>query len=269
MDWEPPKQEAPGGGGGGPGLWGGKSASQLTLTDALMTGFRFLTKPNFILPILVIGVVVNLVVIAVFVPIILGIVLTGETAFGGAIVAAIVGGLIAAIVAGIVLNLYGLIWSVTASSGPEPTMQATFGLVGRRWINVLGAGVIVGVISLAMLLVIGIVAGLLGGIGLIVGLVGIVGAVYVGVRLSMASWLAADGTGAVESVQASWRLTQGKLLLIAGWGIVFAIVFGIIGTLLGFVLDLIPLIGPALTQTIGAAFGFGAGVSLYRRVKGS
>ena len=85
----------------------------------------------------------------------------------------------------------------------------------------------------------------------------------------MAGWLAADGTAAMEAVQTSWTMTQGKLLLIIGWGIAFAIVFGIVGAVVGAILGIIPFIGPALAQTISAAFGYGAGVSLYRRVKGS
>ena len=95
-------------------------------------------------------------------------------------------------------------------------------------------------------------------------------AIYIGARLSMSGWLAADGAAAVDAVQtSSWAMTEGKLLLIIGWGFAFAFVFGIVGAVVGAILGIVPLIGPALAQTIISAFGFGAGVSLYRKVKGS
>ena len=52
-------------------------------------------------------------------------------------------------------------------------------------------------------------------------------------------------------------------------GIYFAIVFGIIGAILGAILGLIPVIGPGVAAAVSSAFGFGAGVTLYRSVKGA
>ena len=279
VSWEAPRQEMPGGGGGG-SFWGGKPPSQLTLQDAFMTALKIVQRPSFVIPILVIGVVVNLVVIAAIVPLLVVIAAIVPLSVGldaGSSSAAFIAqfrliifvGVIDAIVVGVILNLYGLIWAVTASKGAEPTMNEAFAIIGRRWIDVLGSGLIVGAITFGLFIVVGLVSALLGAIGIVVLIAGVIVIAYVGVRLSMSTWLAADGAAAVASVQNSWRLTQGKLLLILGWGFAFAIVFGIIGAVLGAVLGLIPLIGPALAQTVPAAFGFGAGVTLFRRVLGS
>ncbi|MEO8468404.1 MAG: hypothetical protein ABI573_01915 [Chloroflexota bacterium] len=253
-------------------LFGGKSPSQLTLSDALMIGFRTVLQPNFIIPILVIGAVVNIIVIAAIVPIVTSLVLgkaTGDSAvIGGAIAASILGAVIATIVGGLILNLYGQVWTTMASVGEAPTVNATFERVKLRWVGMLGAGLITGAITLGIMIVGGILAAILGPLGIVVFLVAVVAAIYIGARLSMSGWLAADGAAAMDAVKASWALTQGKLLLIVGWGFVFAVVFGIIGSILGAILGIVPVIGLALAQAIVSAFGFGSGVSLYRKVKG-
>jgi hypothetical protein len=252
-------------------LFGGKTPAQLTLTDAITTGFRMVLQPNFVIPIFVIGVVVNLVVIAALVPIIVGLVLGSDkdALVGGAIVASILGAVIAAIIGGLLLNLYGQVWATMASVGVAPTMQGAFARVGERWMSMLGAGLITGAISLGIIIVAGIVAAILGPLGILILLVAVIAAIYIGARLSMSGWLAADGAAAMDAVKTSWAMTEGKLLLIVGWGLAFAIVFGIVGSILGAVLGLLGVIGEAVSQTVVAAFGFGAGVSLYRRVKGS
>ena len=253
-------------------LFGGKSSSQLTLSDALMIGFRTVLQPNFIIPIIVIGAIVNIIVIAAIVPIVTGLVLgssTGDSAvLGGAIVASIVGAVIASIVGGLILNLYGQVWATMASVGDAPTVNATFERVKVRWVGMLGAGLIAGAITLGIMIVGGVIAAVLGALGILVLIVAVVAAIYIGARLSMSGWLAADGAAAMDAVKASWALTQGKLLLIVGWGFVFAAVFGIIGAIIGAVLGIVPVVGPAVAQAIVSAFGFGAGVSLYRKVKG-
>ena len=253
-------------------LFGGKTSGQLTLTDAIMVGFKMVIQPNFIIPILVIGVVINIVVIAAIVPIVLGLGLGGTTGnpavIGGAIVAGILGSVIAAIVGGLILNLYGQVWATMASVGDAPMIKAAFTRVGERWVGMLGAGLITGGITLGIIIVGGVVAAILGALGALVLIVAVVAAIYIGVRLSMSGWLAADGAAAMDAVKASWALTQGKLLLIGGWGLAFAIVFGIVGAIVSTVLGIVPLVGPALAQAIVSAFGFGAGVSLYRKVKG-
>lgn len=252
------------------GLYGGRKGAQLTITDALTTGYKFLLKPDFSIPILVIGVVVNLVVIAIFVPLIVKVAVgdgTSEMDFIGPFIAAALGAVIAAIIGGIILNLYGQVWAVMASTGEPPTMQGAFARVGTRWMSVLGAGVIVGAIELGAIIVLGIVAALLGAIGALLFLVGIVAIAYVGLRLSMSGWIAAEGSAAMDAVKASWEVTNKNILVIVGWSLIIGIVVYVITFVLGLALNLIPLVGPALTQTVGSAFGFGAGVTLYRRVK--
>ena len=253
-------------------LFGGKSSSQLTLSDALMVGFRTVMQPNFIIPIIVIGAIVNVIVIAAIVPIVTSLVLGGATGdtpgIGGAIVASILGAVIATIVGGLILNLYGQVWATMASVGDAPTVKDAFERVKVRWVGMLGAGIITGAITLGIMIVGGILAAILGALGALVLIVAVVAAVYIGARLSMSGWLAADGAAAMDAIKASWALTQGKLLLVVGWGFVFAVVFGIIGAIISTVLGIVPVVGPALSQAIVSAFGFGAGVSLYRKVKG-
>lgn len=253
-------------------LFGGKTGAQLTLTEAIMIGFRMVLQPNFAIPILIIGVVLNLIVIGAITPLLVDLVVTegGETeAIGGGVIAGVVGGLITAIIGGLILNLYGQVWATMASVGEAPTINAALARVGSRWMSILGAGIIAGVVTLAIFIVGGILGALLGPLGIVVILVSLVAGIYISARLSLAGWLAADGSAAMEAVQTSWTMTQGKLLLIIGWLIVFAIVFGIVGAVLSAILGIIPLIGPALAATIVSAFGFGSGVSLYRKVRES
>lgn len=253
-------------------LFGGKSPEELTLTEAITVGLKMVLQPNFVIPILVIGAVINVVLIAAIIPIIIGIMVPSTTesaVFSGAIITGIVGAVFAGIIGGLLLNLYGQVWATMASVGEAPTMQAAFNRVGERWMSILGAGIIAGLATAGILLLGGIIGAILGAVGILVILVAAVIAIYVGARLSMAGWLAADGSAAMVAVQTSWAMTQGRLLLIVGWGLAFAIVFGIIGAIIGAILGIIPLIGPALAQTATSAFGFGAGVSLYRKVKGS
>lgn len=253
-------------------LFGGKSPDQLTLTEAITVGLKMVLQRNFVIPILVIGVVINLVVIGAIVPIIIRIAIPSSESSAlltGAIITSIIGAIIAGVIGGLLLNLYGQVWATMASVGDAPTMEAAFARVGERWMSILGAGLIAGLSTVGIFLLGGIVGAILGAAGLLVILAAVVIAIYVGARLSMAGWLAADGAAAMEAVQTSWAMTQGRLLLIVGWGFAFAIVFGIVGAVIGAVLGLIPFVGEAITQTAISAFGFGAGVSLYRKVRGS
>lgn len=253
-------------------LYGGRTGTQLTIMDALTTGYKFLLKPAFVIPILVIGVIVNAIVITALVPFLVGMVGGGDsvadpTGMMGAMLGGVIGAIFAALIGGIILNLYGQIWAVMASTGEPPTMQAAFSQVGNRWVSVLGAGLIVGVIGVGAMLAILVIGGLLGGLGALVWLVGGVVLVYFLLRLSMAGWLAAEGMSAMQAVNASFELTRGAILTIFGWSLVIGIAVAIISGVAGIVLNLIPLVGSALTQTIGAAFGFGASVTLFRRIK--
>ena len=134
------------------GLYGGRPARELTLTDAIMTGFRMAMQPNFVIPILVIGVIVNAIVYAAFVPLIVKLVIgdtDGTGVFnGGLFLSGLVGAVIAGAIGGIVVNLYGQAWATMASVGEPPTMQAAFARVAERWVAILGAGIVVAVVGL-------------------------------------------------------------------------------------------------------------------------
>jgi hypothetical protein len=252
--------------------YGGRSGAQLTLMDALTAGYRFLLQPAFVVPILVIGLIVNAIVITAIAPAVIAFALQhtiDSIGFLGALIGGLFTALIAAIIGGLIINLYGQIWAVMASAGQPPTWQATVARISERWTSMVGAGLIVGAITLGSVIAIGLVGAALGGLGVIVVVVGFIVVAYVGIRLSMAGWIAADGKGAMESVQGSWEITQNDILLIIGWSIVIGIVVSLISTVLGAILGWVPFIGHALTQSVGVGFGFGAGVTLYRRVKGS
>jgi hypothetical protein len=255
---------------GGAELYGGRRGAGLTITDALTAGYKFLLNPDFSVPILVIGVVIQLIVLAIFVPLITGVVLGNKTSAAD-IIGGLLGGIFATVIAGVVggilLNLYGQVWALEASNGNPLKMAAAFTQVGARWINILGAGLIVGVIEIGALIVLGIIAAILGGLGALLFVVGLIAIAYVGIRLSMSGWLAADGAAPLDAVKASWALTNRHLMTIIIWSIVIGVVVAVITMVLGIVLNLVPLIGPALTGTVGTAFGFGAGATLYHRVK--
>lgn len=253
------------------GLYGGRPHAQLTVTDAIMTGFRMAMQPNFVIPILVIGVIVNAIVYAAFVPLIVGLVVGDTDATGilngGLILSSLLGALIAGVIGGIVVNLYGQVWATMASVGEPPTMQAAFARVAERWVAILGAGIVVAVAGLGIFIIGAILAAALGAVGILLLLVAVVVAIFVGARLSLAGWLAADGSAAMDAVRGSWEMSASKVLLIIGWGLAAGIVFGIVGGILGAILGLIPLIGQPIAATIGAAFGYGSGVTIYRRVR--
>jgi hypothetical protein len=190
-------------------LYGGRPASDLTLTDAIMTGFRMATQLNFVLPILVIGVVVNAIVYAAFVPLLVDLIAGGDSAdvFGGAVVAGFLGAIVAGVLGGIILNLYGQVWATMASVGEAPPIQAAFARVAVRWVSILGAGLIVAAASLGLFIVGGIIAAAVGStvgaLGFLMFLAVIAAAIYVGARLSLSGWMAADGAGAMDAVRAA------------------------------------------------------------------
>ena len=103
-------------------LFGGKTPAQLTLSDAIMTGFRMVTQVNFVVPILIIGIIVNAIVIVAVLPFIVGLIVHGierrhARPSAAPIVTSIVGALIGGIIGGLLLNLYGQVWATMASVG--------------------------------------------------------------------------------------------------------------------------------------------------------
>jgi hypothetical protein len=268
--WEPTQRAA-----AEAGPYGGRRGAQLTITDALTAGYKNLLNPDFAVPILVLGVVIQLVVLVIIAPFIVGLVLQGDldpdnVAVGGAVIGLIAGGVaaaIAGIIGGILLNLYGQVWALEASNGRPLKIADAFAVVGQRWVNILGAGIIVGALELAMLIALGLQFAILGALGILVFLAGLIVMIYVAIRLSMSGWLAADGAAPMAAVQGSWELTKRHLTTIIYWSVAIGIVVFLITTVAGLILGFIPLVGAAVTQTLGAAFGFGAGATLYHRVK--
>src|SRR4051794_230758 len=277
VQWQPSPDEgrhAPGPGTGE--LFNNRPAASLRLMDAITTGFTILGKPTFIGPVLVIGIIVNAIVRLVLAPVASTLApasTTGDfSSFNsGAFAGTIFGSVTLAILGGVILNLYAQIWASAATSGPLPTFNQVIELLKTRWTAIIGTGLVVAailiglLIALVLVVTVGFVA--LGPLGLILMLAGLVGYAYVSARLSMAGWLAASGGGITESVNGSWRITERNLLRIIGWSLAYGFVFAIVTGILGAVLGLVPVVGPALTQTIGSALGYGAGVTLFRRTQ--
>jgi hypothetical protein len=257
-------------------LFGNKPAALLTVGDALSTGLSIIQKPTFIVPVLVIGVVVHSVINLLLRPLMQSSVTVqnGDT-LSGAQIGAIAGSLLVSVVVGIVggvlLNLYAQIWAVEATAGPLPSTDSVVALARKRWLAIIGTGLVVAAISIALLvgllIVVGVLAALLAVVGVLAFFVAIVVFAYVAARLSMAGWLAAAGGDVMESINGSWRITNHNLLRIIGWGLAYGIVFGIVGGVLGAVLGLVPIVGPAVATTIQAALGYGGGVTLFRRTQ--
>ena len=251
-------------------LYGGRSPRDLTLSDAIMTGFRMVMHTNFVIPILVIGALVNLVVIGSLVPLVTRLV-PGDrsTLLGGGVFAGFLGAIVAAVLGGLLLNLYGQVWATMASVGEAPSIQVAFARVAARWMSILGAGIISGLVTLGFAMVVTIAGLALAPLGILLILISILPIAYLAARLSLSGWIAADGAAAIDAVKASWEMTRPRLLLIIGWSIAFGLVFAIAGAILGFVFNFVPVFGSALTQTAVSAFGFGAEVTLYRKIRGA
>lgn len=257
-------------------LFGGKPAASLTVGDALSTGLSIIQKPTFIVPFLVIGIVVNSVINLLLRPLVQSSVTVqnGDT-LSSAQISTILGSVLVSVVIGIVggvlLNLYGQVWAVEATSGPLPTTDTVVGLAGKRWLAIIGTGLVIAAILIGLLIglliVVGVLVALLVAVGILAFFVAMVGYAYVSARLSMAGWLAASGGGVMDSINGSWRITQHNLLRIIGWSLAYGIVFAIIGGVLGAVLGLVPIVGPAVATTLQAALGYGGGVAVFRRTQ--
>jgi hypothetical protein len=275
VQWAPPATDAPSSGDEPRGeLFANRSPSTLTLGDALTTGFGIIAKPTFIIPVLILGVIVNTVVSILLGPLITSGITPGRT-LGPAEIQTLLTGTLATVVIGIIggilINVYGQIWAVEASSGPLPTMNRVLEIAGRRWIAIILTGLAVAVITLALLfgsvLLTGVAAAAVGELGILVAVALVVVYIFVAARLSMAGWLAAEGHGVSESVQGSWEMTSGSVLRIIGWSLAYGLVFAIIAGILGGVLGMVPYIGAGIAQAIGIALGYGAGVTLFRRTQ--
>ena len=275
VNWEPPPSAPPPRSGEPVGaLHNNRSPSTFTIGDAISTGIGLVAKPTFIIPVLAIGIVVNVVIELALRPFITTTFNPAERLGAeqvGALAGPIIISILLGIVGGILINLYGQIWAVEATSGPLPQPGGVFALAGSRWVGVIGTGLAVGILTiglfLVLLLVTGAITAALGNAGILVFLALLVGMIWVSARLSMAGWLAADGLSISNSINGSWRITSGNTLRIIGWSLGYGIVFAIIGAILAAILGFVPAIGPAIAQSISLAFGYGAGVTLYRRTQ--
>ena len=260
------------------GLFGTVEPERLSLGTAIEVAFKSLGKPAFVVPLLVIAVVVNAVLEATLLPVLsdsLTVSPTGRPTIRdmNAFLGALGGSLLVGIIGSTLAAVYGQVWAAAASVGPLPTVGQTLALVRRRWVGVLGAGLLVGLLMLALVVGGAVVLAVLSvfsdaiAFGVAVGMVIVF--VWFIARLYMAPWLAADGGGVLESVQGSWRMTQGGLLRIVGWTIAYGLLFALLAGALGVVLGRVPYIGSGIGQGLSLALGYGAGVTLYRRTQAS
>jgi hypothetical protein len=257
-------------------LFNGLPAAQLSLSTAFEVAFKVLTKPTFMVPLLGVSVAVNAFLEAFVVPGLLdaiGFTPTGRPTIedlngllGSFAVIFVVG-----IVGSLIVALYGQIWAAAASLGPFPTIDGTFELAARRWLSFLGAAIVSTLITLAVLAVLLVPSVLLISanpeIALLLGLAVIVPYLYVFSRISMITWLAADGHPIGASVRGSWQITKGGVPRIIGWSLATGLVIALISAGLSALLGRVPLVGSGIAQGIQLAMTYGAGVTLYRRTQ--
>ena len=258
-------------------LFGSIEPRNLGLGTAIETAFKVLAKPAFVGPLLVISVIINAILEIAFGPLMRQLATTPGTrptiedlnailgSAGLAFVVSTIGTMIAAI--------YGTVWAAAASVGPFPTMGETLSLVRRRWVGVLGASLLVSLITIGLVALGAVVLVVLGrvnaaitfgvGVGLVIVFIWLVA------RLYMTTWLAADGAGATASLQGSWRMTEGNVLRILGWLLAFSVLFGLLAAAIGLVLGRVPFIGNGIGQGLTLALTYGAGVTLFRRIQAS
>jgi hypothetical protein len=262
----------------GSGLFGTLRPDQLSLGTAIEAAFRSLAKPAYVLPILVITVVVNAVLELTLLPVLrdsLSVSPTGRPTIEDldALLGAGSLSLAVSLIGSILAAVYGQVWAVAASVGPFPTLGETLALVRRRWLGVLGAGLLVGVMTLAVVLGGVVVLAVLSAVnraiafGVAVGLVIVF--IWFVARLYMAPWLAADGGSVMDSVRRSWRMTEGGVLRIVGWTFAYGLLFALLAAALGVVLGRVPYVGQGIGQGLSLALGYAAGVTLYRRTQAS
>ena len=257
------------------GLFGTLDADSLSLGTAIEVAFKALGKTAFIGPILVISIIVNAILEIALGPTLRSFALDPgvrptmedlNRILGAAAVSFVV-----TFFGSILVAVYGQVWASAASVGPLPTIGETLRLVGRRWMSVLGASLLVGVITVGLLVAAVVLLILLSSFsrpiafGVAVGLVIVF--IYFTARFYMAPWLAADGGAAVASVQGSWRMTEGQVLRIVGWSFGYGLLFALLAAALGLVLASVPLIGGGISQGISLALTYAAGVTLFRRTQ--
>src|SRR5689334_10303274 len=200
------------------GLFRGVPPTALSLGTAIEAAFRALAKPAFVIPIFAIAIVINATS-----EVLLGPTLARWRDFTGTVrptledlnqlLGALGVSLFISLIGGAIAAIYGTVWAVAASVGPFPTFGETLGLVGRGWLGVLGASLLVGAITFGALLVGALVLAFLSTVSAAVAfgvaMALLVALIWLVARLFMTTWLAADGVGVTESLRGSWRMTEG------------------------------------------------------------
>ncbi|HXG25426.1 MAG TPA: hypothetical protein VNL94_01035 [Candidatus Binatia bacterium] len=280
VDWPPPPEAAAGKGwppesGSSSGeLLAGVPWAALTLTNAFEAAFRGLAKPALIGPILLISCLVNVFLEAIVTP---GIMRTIRVTPSGVpsvedvdqllLLAAI--SFVVTLLGGILVAVYGQVWAAAASRGPLPNLAAASELAGRRWVSLVGASIVVSLVVIAAVL--GLMVVVLAVVprnaaaALLVVIPFLAAFVWLNVRLSMATWLAADGSSVEASLRGTWRITRGNMLRILAWSLATGIAFALLSGGLGAILRVVPLIGGGIAQGISYALTYGAQATLFRR----
>jgi len=248
----------------------GKKGKALGFGDYLSTGARSLFTPAFSLPIIVLGIAVSYIV-----KLTLGSVISSGVTEAGAndVIGKLLSALAIAFVTGLFINVYGQVFAVMATASAKmPTIGEAANMAVSRWLNVLATGLLGGLLTVGILLV-GFAASIAGtaqlGAQAGLGIISVSGFVYIYLmlRLGQAGWFAADGMGPVDALKSSWNKTVGNLWRIFGWSLGGAIVFGVIGAVLGNITQALPgEIGGPIDAAISLCFTYGSGAVMYRRV---
>jgi hypothetical protein len=257
-------------------LHAGRHWGDLTLTNAFEAAFRALGKPAFILPILVFSCLVNAFLELLIVPNLRGAI--GYTPAGrptiedlDQLLLLLALTFVVSLVGGILVAVYGQVWAAAASSGPLPDIATASALAGKRWVSVLATSIVVALISLgavaAGVLVILALSGAGVAVAFLVAIVLVVPYAWLLSRLSMATWLAADGHSVGDSLRGTWRITKGGLLRIIGWSLATGLTISLLVAGLSAVLQVVPLIGAGIAQGIGYTLTYAAAVTLFRRTQ--
>ena len=258
-------------------LFGSIDPRSLGLGTAIEVAFKAIAKPAFVGPILVMSVIVNAILEIALGPNLRSLGLTPGTRPTvedlNRILSAAAVSFIVTFLGGILVAIYGMVWAVAASVGPFPTIGETLRLAGRRWSSVVGVSLLVGCISIGLVVV--AVVGLVVlarfseaiAFGVAVGLVIVF--LWLVARLAMATWLAADGGGAIASIREAWRISEGQVLRILGWSFAYGLLIALLAGALGLALGRLPLIGAGIAQGLSLALTYAAAVTLFRRTQAS
>ena len=251
-----------------------KRPASLTLPDYLAAGFRGALTPTFSVPIILIGLLVNLALNAAFGQQLAAFFYRSSGTAATASIAEVFATSIFSVVANVFVGLYALIFALKATSGAMPEPAEVVAAVRKRWVSILGSGVLVAGATLGLVIgaviLMGIAIATFGGTsGAGISIVILGGVAYLLLRLSFASWLAAEKYAAMDSLKESWRRTRGSILTIFGWSLAGGLVFGVVNIVAALILTALPgEIATSLSGALAASFSYGAGAALYRKVVG-